>query len=368
MATDKTGRESLVAVVKGTFGIPTHLNEEPKLLEEQVPLVMCDEFSGEPGFSAPLYEIDFASHKPRCDVLLNGSAYAPGGKPVERVTVGLKIGSVNKSFDVVGNRTWKAGKLYQSPSAIEPFVKQPISYDVAFGGVDRTSEDPTKHRWHLQNHAGIGYYPSADPKALDGKPLPHTEEIGRTISTTNGNYKPMAFGPVGRSWQPRIKWAGTYDEKWLAETSPFLPADFDDRYFQAAPGDQQTEYLRGGEEVVLLNLTAEGRTAFRMPGNLSLPILFALKNGEGKEVQAVVDTVAFEPDQKRFSLVWRARWQLRRNLFEVMETVIGRTQQEHQQRQVREERTVGKNRFTSLSAMSLWAREKRAAEIETDES
>jgi hypothetical protein len=29
--------------------------------------------------------------------------------------------------------------------------------------------------------------------------------------------------------------AGTYDEHWLNETRPFLPADFDDQYFQAAP-------------------------------------------------------------------------------------------------------------------------------------
>ena len=25
----------------------------------------------------------------------------------------------------------------------------------------------------------------------------------------------MAFGPIGRAWQPRLKYAGTYDQKWL---------------------------------------------------------------------------------------------------------------------------------------------------------
>ena len=60
MATDKTGREWLVVVAKGTYGIPARPDEEPRLLDEQVPLVMTDEFTGEPGFSAPLYEIDFA--------------------------------------------------------------------------------------------------------------------------------------------------------------------------------------------------------------------------------------------------------------------------------------------------------------------
>ena len=74
---DKTGREWMTVVAKGTFGIPDRPNREPQLLEEQVPLVMTDVFTGEPGFSAPLCENDFAPRKPRCDVLLNGSAMLP---------------------------------------------------------------------------------------------------------------------------------------------------------------------------------------------------------------------------------------------------------------------------------------------------
>ncbi len=55
----------------------------------------------------------------------------------------------------------------------------------------------------------------------------------------------MAFGPIGRSWQQRIKWAGTYDDQWMRHQYPFLPNDFDEHYFQAAPEDQQTHHLVG---------------------------------------------------------------------------------------------------------------------------
>src|SRR5262245_66382762 len=106
MATDKTGRQWLVAVAKGTFGIPDSPDPDPELREEHLPLVMTDVFTGEPGFSAPLYELDFAPQKPRCDVLLNGSAYAPGGRPTKKVQVTLQVGSLSKSFNVVGNRVW----------------------------------------------------------------------------------------------------------------------------------------------------------------------------------------------------------------------------------------------------------------------
>ena len=94
-------RESLVVVVKGTFTIPTD-GGEPALQQTQEPLVMADVFTGEPGFSAPIYESDYAPSKPRCDVLLNGSAYAPKGRPVQQVSVAMRVGSVMKAFDVVG--------------------------------------------------------------------------------------------------------------------------------------------------------------------------------------------------------------------------------------------------------------------------
>src|SRR5437870_4570846 len=50
MGIEPTGRELLVVVVKGTFVLPKSA-EQVRLHDEQVPLVMADTFSGEPGFS-----------------------------------------------------------------------------------------------------------------------------------------------------------------------------------------------------------------------------------------------------------------------------------------------------------------------------
>src|SRR6516162_8015562 len=98
MGLEPSGRELLVVVVKGTFRIPSEQGARLQLAEEQVPLVTSDVFFGEPGLSAPKYEVDFAPRKPRCDVLVNGSAYAPDGKPTDRVDVRLRIGGWSKSF------------------------------------------------------------------------------------------------------------------------------------------------------------------------------------------------------------------------------------------------------------------------------
>ncbi|HPE03441.1 MAG TPA: DUF2169 domain-containing protein, partial [Thauera sp.] len=97
MGIEPSGRELLVVVIKGTFHLPRN-GEEVRLHEEQLPLVMADTFTGEPGFSAPMYEADFAPRKPCCDVLLLGSAYAPDGRPLTRGPVGLRIGNMSKRF------------------------------------------------------------------------------------------------------------------------------------------------------------------------------------------------------------------------------------------------------------------------------
>jgi hypothetical protein len=359
MATDKTGREWLVVVAKGTYGIPDHPDRAPELLSEQMPLVTTDVFAGKPGVSAPLYEIDFAPPKPRCDVLLNGNCYAPGGRPAPSVEVAMQVGSLTKSFRVVGPRSYKAGLLSCKPGKPQPFTVMPITYDNAYGGVDRTNADPAKHQWYPLNHAGVGYHPKAKAKELNGKPLPNTEELNNPIRRSDGNYKPMAFGPVGRAWQQRIWWAGTYDQKWLDDQCPFLPEDFDMRYFQSAAEDQQIDYPRGGEEVVLKHLTPQGRTTFRLPADVRLPVLFFSREGGMTEAPAVVDTVLLEPDNGRFILVWRAASPLRRNIRGVSQVTLGQSARQVERERARAERTRGKRRFKSLAEMVDWSRRAR---------
>jgi hypothetical protein len=316
------GRELLVVAVKGTFNIPP-IRQQVSLADKQKPLIEADCFTGEPGFSAPLYEVDYAPLKPMCDVLLNGSAYAPGGKPVSRVEVTLRIGSMFKSFAVTGNRTWEAGKLAISPGYPGLFDRMPISYDCAFGGVDNFHENEQKHAAWMANPVGRGYHKQLAQELVDGSPMPNTEELRRPISMPNGNYAPMAFGPLGRGWDPRRQLAGTYDQAWIDDTFPFPPPDFKEAYYQAAPADQQIPYLQGGERVFLENLTAEGQTSFDLP-QIEMPVVFFYKNGEQLQQRAVIDTLVLEPDEGVFSLTWRTMVPIKKNIFELVQVLAGR--------------------------------------------
>jgi hypothetical protein len=319
--TEIDGRETMVVVVKGTFHVPRD-GSALRLHEEQFPLVVSDVFHGEPGKSAPKYEVDFAPRKQSCDVLLNASAWAPGGRPTTRVPVGVAAGRWSKSFDVVGDRTW-GGVSGLRPSQPQPFVSKPITYDRAFGGTDARSENPAEHAAYMANPCGVGFHRQLRREWVVGTPLPNTEETGQTVSRPDGAYRPMSFGVIGRHWDPRRAFAGTYDQQWIDEVFPFLPADFDDRYFQASPPDQQLPKPVAEQRVTLLNLTPDGRREFVIPA-VSAPIVVFPRRGGREDLQGDLDTVVIEPDAERVMMTWRVARGLRQSIFEIAQVFVGR--------------------------------------------
>jgi hypothetical protein len=326
MGVEPSGREWLLIVVKGTFVLPRS-GEPVQLHAEQLPLVMADTYTGEPGVSAPVHESEFALRKHACDILLTGSAYAPGGRPTTRTSVSLSVGTMTKAFDVVGDRRWSAGVTGIRATNPEPFVQMPLSYDRAFGGVDIDSEDPAEHDAYTLNPAGRGFRKHLKNAWVDGKPLPNTEEAGCAVTWPADAYAPMAYGPLGRSWQPRVTYAGTYDQKWLDDEFPFLPADFDERYFQSAPADQQISLPRGPLEVSMSNLTPDGRRRFVLPHHVA-PVQLTPRHGAREQLDAVLDTVHFEPDHERLTMTWRVARPLRKSMFEVRQVRAGRARSE----------------------------------------
>jgi len=319
---DKSGAENVVVAAKGTFTMPRS-GETPQLAAEQMPLADADLFTGEPGRSATTVECDYALEKPFCDVLLNGSAHAPNGRMVEKIAVGLQLGGWRKSFAVWGNRVWRGAVVGYSPSEPAQFSRMPISYDNAFGGTDERMRDPARHRSYLPNPVGRGWHYNIYPELVSGAPVSNTEEVNDPVRDPGGKYRPMAFGPIGRGWPSRIGFAGTYDQDWQDNVFPFLPADFDARYFQSAPEDQQIPHPRGGERILLVNLTPDGRREFVLP-SVEMPFVFFRRRGERVELNGTLDTILFEPDEDRFSMVWRARLKLQRDVFEVTRAVVGR--------------------------------------------
>jgi hypothetical protein len=193
-------------------------------------------------------------------------------------------------------------------------VRQQIGYDHAYGGTEPMTDPPGHARTYETNPVGLGYYPLRED--LAGLALPQTGAPGEDPVDRDGRYVPMAFGPIGRSWLPRRRWAGTYDDAWIETRMPFLPEDFDPRYFQAAAPDQWIPFPKGGEQLAILHLSEMPRILTRLP-QLSVVMDFIRKSSRVTQKIANLDTVLLLGESMLLCLTWRARLVTERDLFEV---------------------------------------------------
>jgi hypothetical protein len=300
LAPDPDGIDSLSAVVKGTFA----LGPEPRIADEQVPLALKDEYHGEPGKSSIRTASDLSLVKPGTDVLLAGTGYAPDGRAVSQFDVTLKVGPVNKTVRVIGDRAWEEKLLGAAAGKPEPVAKVPLVWERAFGGSDETASEPPALHAEPRNPVGAGFRHKDGKKKLAGLKLPNLEDPRALISSWRDRPAPAAFGPVCPFWEPRRSYAGTYDEAWQKGRAPYLPKDFDPRFSQLAPPDQVVPgYLKGGEPVEVTNATSSGTLRFHLP-NVRLQVTYRL-GGAGHVRPANLDTVLIEPDRGRLILVWR---------------------------------------------------------------
>ncbi len=320
VATDKHARAHCVVVVKGTFAADAR--GELRLSEVQRPLVYADEHQGDAGSTSIRHECDFALTKPHSEVLVHGHAVAPKGRPIERMLVRLELPGRRKDLLVTGERRWERGLLGLSASPPRPFIRMPLVYERAFGGADHSHPDPKHQGADLRNPVGCGF--RKNPRAADavGAPLPNLEHPQQSLSKWDEAPVPVVgMGSLGRGWQPRIAHAGTYDQRWLDEDYPFLPRDFDTRYFQSAPEDQQLPRLRGGEVLRCMGMTAAGSWGVTLP-RIALPVTFRFQD-RSAHVEPQMDTVLLDCDAQVVTVTWRASTPLGKKLTQLKEVFVG---------------------------------------------
>jgi hypothetical protein len=295
---DPQGIDSLFTVVKGTFSV----NGKTTLAGEQVPVVLEEQYHGEPGASSIRVSSDVGLMKPGTDVLLVGHAYGPGGRRTIQADVSLTVGSIRKLVRVTGDRLWRAGAGGAEMSSPEPFDRMPLVWERAFGGWDRNSKGPSQEP---RNPVGAGFRLSDGERPLNGLRVPNLEDPAAPISSWKDRPPPACFAPVAAFWEPRRSFAGTYDERWQRERAPFLPDDFDPRFFQLAPpGLVAPTYLQGTEPVEVRGASPSGLLRFQLPG-VAVKITYLLDRAPQVR-PAHLDLVLIEPDAARVVLLWRA--------------------------------------------------------------
>jgi len=300
VTTDSHGRETMLLVVKATYDLSSIQAGHPALAAEQDPLVLADRYHGEPGSSSIAYASDCAPFKPATDVALIAHAY-PATRGATQVDVSLRVGPLNKTVRVYGDRFWQMGPPGLKPSRPAPIQRVPMVWERAFGGADDSGGKP---EWCAENPCGVSFCGRSSTKNFHTTPLPNLEDPRQPLQKPAADGRPVAFGFVAPHWMPRAGFAGTYNDAWMQQRMPLLPLDFDPRFHHTVPADQVLPgYLRGGEEVCVEGATGSGRLSFRVPAHR--PMASVLIDDAEETPTLNGDTLIVDADRMRANVVWR---------------------------------------------------------------
>ena len=219
---------------------------------------------------------DLGYLKPRGEVLVYGSYYAPDGYAITADSVRLKAGNVDKQLVVTGERLWRN---LLTPTTPEPFSKLPLTYEHGFGG----EEDD-------RNPIGKGFNLKPD------EPMPQLEYPEQLLTQKRQKPKPAGLNATSVDWMPRKKLWGTYDKLWQENDAPFLARDLNPDFFMQAADDQWFEsYIQGGEAILLENMHPTKRTIIGTVPEYQFRLLSVI-NGQTELHNCQPDTLVLLPD------------------------------------------------------------------------
>jgi hypothetical protein len=293
---DKHGAHHWVVALRASFAIGA--DGAPAPAEEQPAPLLEPSYHGKPGASSLRCDSDLLAVRPGTDIVLDAWAHVPGGRAAPRVVSTLRVGELQKTLMVQGERYFRRGAGGLTVTEPEAFTSRPIRYELAYGGWDKTDPDSTKQRLDPRNPIGRGF--AVRSEHLVDHPAPVVQYPDGDIARRG----PAGFGPVDPAWSPRRELAGTYDDGWAKSKRPLLADDYDERFAMSAPVDQQViPALRGGESVELVNLTPGGKLVFQLPRRyFTFSTQFAQR---AEEHRARISCVFIEPERSLVSVVWQ---------------------------------------------------------------
>lgn len=295
---DKDGRDQVAVIVKYTYRVDAdgRVERDP---EGRDPLPIDEPNGEDPATSSIKRPSDLFDYKPGTDVVLIGAAMPRDG--ATSVDVSLEVGAIRKVVRAHGTRAWQKGLLggLRPGPAMPIRAPVPLVYELAYGGLDLA--DPASPLGEPRNYVGRGV--ARDQARLVDTPAAQLELPGKPVG--DRGCVPASFGPLHRHWEPRARFAGTYDDAWQRSRMPLLPRDFDARFNVCVPDDQHAMHpLRGDEPFVVLGATRSGAWRFRLPRDA--PRFQSLAGGTRRNHATHLDTVVVDATEMVVECTWRA--------------------------------------------------------------
>ena len=288
-----------VIVLRGTFDIDPGRICRPAL--QQQPILLVDEYLGEPGKSSLVWENNLAPYKPSADLHIRADAVSPNGLPATQWDVQARVGDVQSVFSVTGPRIWNKGIAGWRLAPPSPVSRVPVTYENAFGGT--SSQGSIPQEWEA-NPIGVGWTPNTR-NGIDvlNAPtiIPHKKyqfELGETLES-------VGLLPIPPQWSLRSKHAGTFNAAWEKTRWPDLPEDFEFNFYNSSPlPSPSTNFFTGSENFTFINLHRIPNLTGRLPG-ISLQGLVRRLEGQIIPTPINLDTVSFDLLNDKVYLCWR---------------------------------------------------------------
>lgn len=237
--------------------------------------------------------LDECMPKLRGELLVTGRAIPMGGAARPACAVRVKLGAIDKTLYVVGDRRFTALGVTEP----EPFTEMPVTWQNAFGG-----------EGYATNPLGKGFRPIAG-EGGEVHPLPNVEDPRSLVGSPGDKPVPAGFGAYDPTWPQRFSKVGTYDAAWFKERFPELARDMDWGFFNVAPPDQQIDgYFQGDEAFVIENMHPEKPIIDGALPDVTARCFITQKTDEGeifREIATRIDTVHLFPTKERGLLVFR---------------------------------------------------------------
>ncbi len=276
----------------------------------------ADVYNGEDASKASIRKpSDLADDKPGTDVILVGYAHSPRGETVSQVDVSLHVGPIQKTIRVHGTRAWMPGSLGAIAPGPARTIREPVPllYELAWGGLDLS--DPEEPIGEPRNTVGRGV--ARDPRKLVGQEATQIEDPSQPAAKRART--PAGLGAIHRHWEPRARFAGTYDEAWMRDRMPLPPEDLDPRFHVTVPHDQWSQApLRSDVPMKVTGATAEGTWQFQLPR--IQPGFSSFVGMDRREHRTHLDTILIDAGERQVELTWRAVVPLPRK-YEMLESV-----------------------------------------------
>ncbi len=194
---------------------------------------------------------DYWIGKPAVDVVVKGMAFAPGGTPTYQMSVSVKVDRTEKSVMVTGDRVARFDTRGVCEfSRPEPFTQMPITWDNAYGGIDkRVPVDEQDPKYYLvqaavdhpglypRNPFGKGYLVDARPN--EEYPLPNVEDPKELLTPQR-----MVTGDPAQWWRQPLSWGLDFVHPMMYPRYCFAYPDTD-AWFRGPEDERMPEIARG---------------------------------------------------------------------------------------------------------------------------